>query len=493
MDLKRLTGTREQVTHINRSLLSLMLVAILSLGSLYFASSAHRESEQQWLLTEASKYENVLQTEIQHLIDLIYRSADQTFSPDTPAVANSFPWVRSIGMIRNQKDLDNQTKHQLLTLSLSEVSRSLGGQITFAMVGDSEVLLVLSKAGQQHTIQAIFSADKLFNFVNDQVNTENLDVDINVTLLAGALSHPDTSAPIQFGLPGLKFEALLSEAEQSDHMPSNVWPLTLVLIAALWMIWSLLFFERRKRARHLELIEEQKERIESQTGRSALAEIASTIGHEINQPIAAIESLSDTACLLIERDRASDATNKLREIQREATRVGQIVHTIRRLSSTGQLQPERIDLATVVAELEPLAQIICKDAALSFRKGRSNKPAWISADRTSIEQVLLNLISNAHECFRDKDNAGRGSNQVKVSVARTDQDVTVTVTDNGPGIDPSVRDHIFQSLISTKPDGVGLGLSLSRSIIEKHHGQLSLTKTDASGTTFELRLPLLDD
>ena len=67
------------------------------------------------------------------------------------------------------------------------------------------------------------------------------------------------------------------------------------------------------------------------------------------------------------------------------------------------------------------------------------------------------------------------------------------MADNGPGIDPSLRDHIFQSLVSTKQDGVGLGLSLSRSIIEKHHGQLSLTKTDASGTTFELRLPLLDD
>ena len=493
MDLSRLTGVQLPGTAVNRSLLSLLLVSVITAGSFHYASLVSHESERRWLLAEASKYEAILQTELQHLIDLIYRSADQAFSPDTPAVTNSFPWVRSIGMLENPSANQNQTRHQLLTLSLSEVSQSLGGQITFAIIGDTDVLLVLSKAEQRHTIQAIFSSDKLLGFVNERVNSEDLGVSVNVGLATGTKRERPSTTRIHLGLPGLEFDATLSESQRSERSPSDIWPLTLTLVVALWAVWLLLFFERQRRTRHLELIEEQKIRIESQAGRSALAEITSTIGHEINQPIAAIETLSDTACLLIQRDRNPEAIEKLREIQRESIRVGQIVNTIRRLSSTGKLRLERIDLAETVLQLEPLAKIICKDANLSVAREDSAKPAWITADRTGIEQVLLNLISNAYESFDGQGKHKQSDDQITVLVTQTDNEATVTVTDNGPGIVPEIQNEIFQSLVSTKPYGVGLGLSLSRSIIEKHHGRLSLAKSDASGTRFELRLPLARD
>ena len=128
------------------------------------------------------------------------------------------------------------------------------------------------------------------------------------------------------------------------------------MVGSLWIVWTLLFFERRRRLRQQDLIVEQKKRIENQAERSILAEIASSIGHEINQPVAAIESLSDTASMLIKNGDQSGATDTLRRIQSEALRVGQIIQTVRRLSSAQGLEYKTIDLIGVRPRPDPPSQ-----------------------------------------------------------------------------------------------------------------------------------------
>ena len=135
MDISSISDQIKKTDLLNRSGVTLFLIALLSLIAVYYSEAIDQETERSALMSNLGRYESVLQVEVQHLVDLIYRTSNQEFSPDTPAIANSFPWVRSIGQI-SKRETDEPKRNHLLTLSLAEVSQSLGGQVTFAKVGD---------------------------------------------------------------------------------------------------------------------------------------------------------------------------------------------------------------------------------------------------------------------------------------------------------------------------------------------------------------------
>ena len=490
MDIRLIGSPLTGTGLINRSILSLVLVVFISVSSIYYAVQAERESERSRLLAQMGEYELLLQTELQHLIDLLYLSYRRAVSPDTPAISNSFPWVRGIGIVDTVTSEDQPKKNHLLTLSLAEVSRSLGGQITFAIVNDSDVLLVLSRADQPHTTRAIFSTARLIEFINQRVNTEDLGISVNVLLREDAKRDGPFPATLHLGMPGLEFEAVLRDNTPPTHQLRSVTSVVWLMVGSLWIVWVLLFFERRRRLHQQDLIVEQKKRIENQAERSILAEIASSIGHEINQPVAAIESLSDTASMLIKNGDQGGATDALRRIQSEALRVGQIIQTVRRLSSSQGLEYNTIDLTGLVRDLTPLAKIICRSVNLTIDIQTQRDTVLVTADRTAIEQVLINLIVNSCEALDGLKNDTERKPTIRVTLTASDSHAIVRVQDNGRGIDENVRDEIFNSFVTTKADGVGLGLILSRSIVEKHRGWISLTETSGQGTTFELHLPL---
>lgn len=490
MDLRSVSHYVRKTDLLNRSGVTLFLIALLSLVAVYYSEAVDNETERSILMSNLSKYESVLQVEVQHLVDLIYRSSSQAFSPDTPAIANSFPWVRSIGQIP-KTETDEPRRSHLLTLSLAEVSQSLGGQITFATINDSDVLLVLSRASNEHTIRAIFSTSRLLEFINGQVNEENLDVGINLSLTTAATTGAASSASVHLGLPGLEFPVVMARSPSNEESTKETTSLAWIMIVALWMIWFLLFFERRRRLAHLDLIRKQKERIDAQASRSTLAEITSSIGHEINQPVAAIEALADTAGILIKSGDRLEAGRTLLQIQSEAIRVGQIIQTIRRLSSSEGLTFETQDLNKIVREIEPFAKIICKQASLTVTPDPTLDKILVYADRTALEQVITNLLTNASEALERDPSGDKKKPQITLSLTSTEQIAVVTVTDNGYGVPADIREEIFNSFVTSKREGVGLGLNLSRSIAEKHHGWLDLAKTGSTGTTFELRLPLM--
>ena len=345
--------------------------------------------------------------------------------------------------------------------------------------------------GRDQTIRAVFSTARLLGFINDRVNQENLDVGINLSPADTTTPGSGFAASVHLGLPGLEFPVVLARSPSSDEPTKEATSLAWIMIVALWMIWFLLFFERRRRLAHLDLIREQKERIDAQASRSTLAEITSSLGHEINQPVAAIESLADTAGILVESGDRLEAGRTLRRIQSEAIRVGQIIQTIRRLSSSEGLTFETQDLNKIIREIEPFAKIICKQASLTVRPDPSQDRVEVYADRTALEQVITNLLTNASEALERDPSGSERKPQVTLSLSSTDQTAVVRVTDNGCGVPADIREEIFNSFVTSKREGVGLGLNLSRSIAEKHHGWLDLIETGSTGTTFELRLPLL--
>ena len=147
----------------------------------------------------------------------------------------------------------------------------------------------------------------------------------------------------------------------------------------------------------MKLIEEQKERINAQASRSTLAELTSSLGHEINQPIAAIESLADSAGILIESGERVEAGRAIKRVQAEAIRVGQIIQTIRRLSSPRGLKFETLDLIKIVRDLEPFARLVCKQIPLTVEISPARSKLEVTGDRTALEQVMTNLLTNATE------------------------------------------------------------------------------------------------
>lgn len=489
MDIQLTKKSLTDLGLLNRSILSLVLVSVISASSLYYARQVEQEADRSRLLAEMVKYERVAQTELQHLSDLIYRSSARTYSPNTPAIVNSFPWVRGIGIVETEDPTGQLVEHQLLTLSLAEVSRSLGGQITFAIVNNNDILLVLSRTDETHTTRAIFSARKLTEFVNERVNQEDLGINVNVFIDDGHQDDLSIAANVHLGMPGLEFDATLRDNSPVKHDPKGITSLAWLLVGTLWLVWLLLFFERRRRLHQQSLISEQKQRIENQAERTVLAEITSSIGHEINQPMAAIETLSDTASLLLESGDQRGTSRVLRQIQAESLRVGQIIQTIRRLSSTKGLVLESIDLIAVVRDLVPLAKIICKEAKFSVNIQVEQDQLIVLADRTAIEQVVINLIANSHEAIIGSKERKKESRWIELSLTVIDGYASVKVQDNGPGVPEGLEAEIFNSFVTTKIEGVGLGLNLSRSIAEKHLGWLRLVETGIQGSVFELRLP----
>lgn len=490
MDISSVGRGIKTVDLFNRSGVTLLLVALLSLIAIDYSRTVDHQRERSVLMANLHKYEAILQIEVQHLIDLIYRSSGNAFSPDSPAIANSFPWVRSIGQI-SKTETDKPKKNHLMTLSLAEVSQSLGGQITFATINDSDVLLVLSRANQPHSIRAVFSVARLLEFINTRVNEDNLDVGVNLTKIGPTETAERLSATVHLGLPGLEFPATLTRKDDGTEPSQETTNLAVTMIVALWAVWGLLFFERRRRLAHVKLIEEQKERINAQASRSTLAELTSSLGHEINQPIAAIESLADSAGILIESGERVEAGRAIKRVQAEAIRVGQIIQTIRRLSSPRGLKFETLDLIKIVRDLEPFARLVCKQIPLTVEISPARSKLEVTGDRTALEQVMTNLLTNASEALERSPLSSDRMARISLSLTSTDDEAVIRVKDTGNGVDPEILGEIFNSFVTSKPEGVGLGLNLSRSIAEKHHGWLDLTGTGSTGTTFELRLPLL--
>jgi len=488
MDFSAITQQIARPDILNRSGVTLVLVIIISTMAIISSRAVDREAERSILRAEAAKYEVVLQTEVQHLIDLLYRSSEWSFSPETPAIVNSFPWVRGIGMVSGTQSGGSQ-KESLLSLSLAEASRSLGGQVTFAVVDQSEIFLVLAKSDQEHTVRAVFSIEKLVEFMNNRVNEESLGIAINLTTRQSSVAEHEFSTTLQLGLPGLEFDVYVSPTDAGRISVNETTALALFLILSLWTIWLLLFFERRRRLQHLNHIKEQKDRIEAHASRTALAEVTSSLGHEINQPIAIIESLANTAAFCISKGDHKEAIGALEKLQAAAIRVGQIIQTIRRLSSTQNLQFEMIDLRTVIIEIEPFLKLVCKSSDLTLDIASRHQKIEVLADRTGIEQIITNLVTNAHEATAN--NPANESKRPKITLKlfATDEHAVVQVSDHGSGISQEIKETIFKAFVTTKSNGVGLGLNLSRSIAEKHHGWLDFVETGASGTTFELRLP----
>jgi C4-dicarboxylate-specific signal transduction histidine kinase len=220
-----------------------------------------------------------------------------------------------------------------------------------------------------------------------------------------------------------------------------------------------------------------------------VAELTASIAHEVNQPLAAVVANANAAerWLAAKPPNQAEANAALKRITRDANRASEVIARIRALLTRGEAQKVELHLDELIADVISLVEGDARhrEIALSAAVEQSLPP--IQADRIRLQQVLLNLLINAMDVL----GAASGPRTIEVRATRLNGSVIVRVRDSGPGIDPKSIERVFEPFFTTKREGMGMGLAISRSIIDEHGGRIrAMNNADGPGATFEFTLPL---
>ena len=226
---------------------------------------------------------------------------------------------------------------------------------------------------------------------------------------------------------------------------------------------------------------------------TAMGEMASTLAHELNQPLSAIANLLTGSRRLIDRGREADQAKVRDAIDRaaaQALRAGEVIHRMRDFVRRGASERADESLSKLIEEASALALIGERDRQVDVRLSLDPAADAVYADRVQIQQVLLNLIRNGIDAMQEN---GSRRKALTITSAVTELGWSqVSVADTGPGIAPEVLERLFQPFMTTKPQGMGVGLSISRSIIEAHGGRIWAEANPGGGALFRFTLPPAD-
>jgi PAS domain S-box-containing protein len=219
-----------------------------------------------------------------------------------------------------------------------------------------------------------------------------------------------------------------------------------------------------------------------------MGELAAAIAHEVNTPLMAMVTNAGTCLQWLERERPDidRARAAVERVIRDGHRAGDVVRSIHALAKRSPTARILLDLNAVTLEALSLIRGELRRAEVKVLTDLAARLPVVLGDRVQIQQVLLNLIVNAMESMLPRQPQDR---HLTIVSGREDGMVRVGVIDNGIGIDDAIRDRIFEALFTTKKNGLGMGLSISRSIVELHGGHLSMTSRQSGGSEFRIMLP----
>lgn len=222
---------------------------------------------------------------------------------------------------------------------------------------------------------------------------------------------------------------------------------------------------------------------------SAMGAMASTLAHELNQPLSSINNYLAGARNLLNGMREENAEQlrpALARASESAVKASEIIRRLREMTRRRSTEKRRIDLAMMVREAASLALVGAAEQGVSTRFELT--PALdVLADDVQIQQVIVNLVRNAIEAMEDGPRR-----ELLIASGRADQDVLIRVDDSGRGVSADARGSLFEPFVSGKPNGLGIGLSIARTIVESHGGQLWAEHGQEGGTSMRFTLPLAD-
>jgi two-component system sensor kinase FixL len=224
---------------------------------------------------------------------------------------------------------------------------------------------------------------------------------------------------------------------------------------------------------------------------TAMGEMASALAHELNQPLSAIANYLKGSRRLLEARPDEDAAivrDALDKATEQSLRAGQIIRRLRDFVARGESERRVESVRKLVEEASALALVGAKDRGVHVRFSFDGARDLVLADRVQVQQVILNLIRNAMEAMELADRR-----ELTLSTAPAEDGMlAIEVADTGSGIAPEIHAQLFQPFVTSKPTGMGVGLSISRTIIEGHGGQISVRPNPGGGSVFRFTLRTVD-
>lgn len=242
-----------------------------------------------------------------------------------------------------------------------------------------------------------------------------------------------------------------------------------------------------RQRRHREALRQQQELLH--IGRLAsMRELARNLAHEVNQPLAAVVSYAGGALQLLAQGRAEPDKLKraLEQVGVQAKRASNIIQEFREFLRRGDTRHERLDLRKLINETAMLMASVVREAGANLVVRLPPELPEIEGDPIQLQQVLINLIHNAVESLSGAPASRRRLLEIEVEV---DEQVEIRVRDTGVGMPGELLPQLFTPFLTTKPHGLGMGLPVSRSIVEFHGGRMSADNNPDGGMTFRVRLP----
>ncbi|MGW5837910.1 PAS domain S-box protein [Methylorubrum extorquens] len=221
---------------------------------------------------------------------------------------------------------------------------------------------------------------------------------------------------------------------------------------------------------------------------SAMGEMAATLAHELNQPLGAIANYTK-GCRRLLANSDPEATTRtmdvLDKVAEQALRAGQIIRRLREFVTRGETEKRIEPVARLIEEASALALVGAREQGVTARIALAPNTQSVLADRVQVQQVLVNLMRNAREAMQHSERR-----ELTVEARPVNSHFAeIAVSDTGPGISEEVAERLFQPFVTTKPSGMGVGLSICRTIVEGHGGRLWVERNGNGGATFRLTLP----
>lgn len=236
--------------------------------------------------------------------------------------------------------------------------------------------------------------------------------------------------------------------------------------------------------------EEARKKLHQASRLGMLGELTASIAHEVNQPLGAILSNADAATMLMERPNPplDEIREILSDIRRDDMRASEVIRQVRSMVMRGETDRLPLDPGELARGVAAMVRHDCKSRSISLTSEVAENLPVVCGEKVRIEQVLLNLLLNAMDALKEVAPDWR---RIRLAVAPTmDGMVEISVTDSGPGIPTDLMERIFENFFTTKGEGMGLGLALSRSIAEAHGGKLFARNAPGGGASFHLILPV---
>jgi C4-dicarboxylate-specific signal transduction histidine kinase len=219
-----------------------------------------------------------------------------------------------------------------------------------------------------------------------------------------------------------------------------------------------------------------------------MGELTASLAHEVNQPIAAALTNANTCLLWLGADRPNieEARAATLRIVQDGTRASEIISRIRLIFKKGTPERADVDVNELIREMIVLLRSEAVRYGISVRTELAGDLPPVMGDRVQLQQVVMNLVINGIDAMKEVD----GTRELAIASQRADSEhVQVSVSDSGVGLPPQQADQIFKAFFTTKAHGTGMGLSISRSIIESHGGRLWAADNASRGASFHLTLP----